>query len=188
MFPTLEQLLSMDTQDVFDHVARHLLRQGRRCIGPEGYCRYRGIYDPSACAVGALIPDSLYEHWLEDNSLRGLIVDLQVHGNGQHRMLAGFLGQHYPLLLALQALHDNATDCTTEWPRGLRGIAHALGLSARVVDGEARAEPAQPAGGGEIAFELFLVRIRMQAETCLSAYIVPSVPLASNDAVFHVLA
>ena len=57
-------------QEVFDHVAGHLIKQGRQSkIGSYEYdgCSYRGIGGTS-CAVGCLIPDNEYKFEFEGMS------------------------------------------------------------------------------------------------------------------------
>ena len=53
--------LDMTDQQVFDSVYEHMVKQGKRSVSVvDGECMYRGP-DGLKCAVGALIPDDIYE-------------------------------------------------------------------------------------------------------------------------------
>lgn len=52
-----------DKQYIFDFVVKHLLEQGVRAV-KDGFCRYRGT-NGTACAVGCMIPEKLYDTVLE---------------------------------------------------------------------------------------------------------------------------
>ena len=58
----------MTNQQIFNKVAKHLLKQGRRARDGNG-CAYRGE-NGTKCAVGCLIPDALYDDRLEGSSVR----------------------------------------------------------------------------------------------------------------------
>lgn len=57
-----------DLQDVFDHVAKHMLKQGVRSVDNMGNCQYRGV-DGLMCAVGCLITDRKYKRKIEGHSV-----------------------------------------------------------------------------------------------------------------------
>lgn len=50
----------MLAQAIFNKAATHLLKQQRKSLGSGGYCAYRGE-NQDCCAIGALIPDELYQ-------------------------------------------------------------------------------------------------------------------------------
>ena len=55
----------MTDLEIFDFVAAHLLRQGRRSMNQSGtICAYRGG-DGTSCAVGFLIKDEFYDPAME---------------------------------------------------------------------------------------------------------------------------
>lgn len=54
----------MTRQQIFNKVATHLLTQNKRAVGPDGGCQYR-THDGLRCAVGALIPDGMYDIGME---------------------------------------------------------------------------------------------------------------------------
>lgn len=54
----------LDRQVAFDIMLNYLRRQGRPATTPKGGCRYR--IDGLKCAVGALIPDALYEERFDE--------------------------------------------------------------------------------------------------------------------------
>lgn len=55
----------MTDQEIFDTVARHLLKQGRPASKRDGACFYR-TDDGLKCAAGVLIPDEDYSPWMEN--------------------------------------------------------------------------------------------------------------------------
>lgn len=116
----------MNTQEVFDKVARHLAEQGRRAQNGGG-CMYRTVDNGVVlrCAVGALIGDEQYDKWafdlvqkgeiLEGKTVDGLIdvlADIGVSlfdacGIGQ-RDQPGWQPMH-DLLVDLQKVHDTTS-------------------------------------------------------------------------------
>lgn len=129
----------MNTQQLFDKVATHLLAQKAPAMSCGG-CMYRGD-DGMMCAVGCLIDDKAYSPRLEGLSLSDkgggsaeVIVDAVRRSIGRdldHDEIA--------MLRELQQLHDNAggvapTGDVDQWPEGLRKIATRYALSAEVVD------------------------------------------------------
>ncbi len=63
----------MDKQAVFNTVAKHLLTQGRQAMDSGGHCVYRGK-DGLRCAIGALIPDEVYDPVIEDATSHMLVI------------------------------------------------------------------------------------------------------------------
>lgn len=51
-------------QEIFDEVVEHLFNQGRKAQTKGGGCMYR-CEDGRKCAVGALIPDDMYDDYFE---------------------------------------------------------------------------------------------------------------------------
>lgn len=113
----------LTSQEVFDKVGTHLLKQGKRCTnGYSSDCLYRGP-NGMACAAGALISDEEYseglEHrgWLDiikDNEASTahaqLILELQTIHDGSHRNYTRWVDGVYGKLTLLAALHDLNTD------------------------------------------------------------------------------
>jgi hypothetical protein len=116
-------------QEVFNTVADHLIRQGRKAIhGTDEYgrisqrCRYRA-HDGTKCAIGVLIPDDLYHPNLEGRGVWRLLKDAS-----EGLPLSPLFGPEvcHGLLMSLQDIHDCVTVC--EWPRMLRALAKELSL------------------------------------------------------------
>lgn len=125
----------MTPQEIFDKAARHLLTQGVKCVDSDGICKYRGD-EGTACAVGCLIPDELYDQGIEgvsvsymacfDNKEQELIFSLLASGvDLSDRLVRNLVSE-------LQDCHD--AFFVDEWRDHLRRIACVHGLSARALD------------------------------------------------------
>lgn len=86
-------------QEVFDFALNHLLKQNRMSINGGGSCSYRAD-DGSRCAVGAFIPDELYDQKFE----RRRVASGELNDVIETLGLLPFVG----LLSLLQDLHDHA--------------------------------------------------------------------------------
>jgi hypothetical protein len=122
-YPTMAELKAMSAQDIFDHVAEHLMKQGDRAwdAGRE-MCRYRDNQG-RACAVGCLIPTAAYKL-----SFEGADVDQLLYGRIGPRSGLHVLRKHEDLLRALQRVHDDGE--VADWPPRLREVANLFGLKA----------------------------------------------------------
>jgi len=101
-------------QELFDTVATHLIKQGKRSIS-KYECLYRGP-DGMKCAIGCLIPDSDYRPYFEGNDLGQLLEYGKLPKN-----LAEEFTENEDMLADLQALHDN--DEPNMWKERLAEIA-----------------------------------------------------------------
>jgi hypothetical protein len=107
MFPDLP------LQEMFNKVVKHLLKQGARSMRPGmKQCAYRGM-DGKRCAVGALIPDSVYSTKMEGGSVKTL--------STVYPDLFQFDGFQLELLTHLQLLHDCSKPAL--WREGLANLA-----------------------------------------------------------------
>lgn len=103
-------------QTIIAAVAYHLLCQGERSTDGQGYCCYYS--DTGAkCAVGALIPQELYNPSLEGwgISREPMSSVLEVLG----------LRTHVRVLYILQNIHDSGYPQV--WPSMLRALAEEYG-------------------------------------------------------------
>lgn len=125
-YPQPEELAVMSAQDVFDRAAVHLIKQGRRASN-EVACLYRGP-ENTCCAVGALIPEALYQAGFENGNVERLISGLE------DGVLLKFLHKHRSLLNDLQSVHDNEDIPPQEWPICLAGVADDHGLNTDALD------------------------------------------------------
>lgn len=120
---TFKPLLTDETdQAIFDRVASHLIGQGDVSLLETGQCAYRGERGRK-CAVGALIPDELYETRFEGQRVWDLY-----HPCGERL----FALKHTSLLQSLQQVHDLGPQPEGFIP-GLRQVAAAFGLSTAVL-------------------------------------------------------
>lgn len=125
---TLEQIAALDVlnstltaQEIFDYIALHLLRQGKRAIDIHGGCVLRSA-GGLKCAFGAVLTD-------EEAVLcgRGSVGRVSENGLMPDRLIG-----HKRLLARLQSLHDGFTPDT--WPYYLRAESNWHELDGSVVD------------------------------------------------------
>jgi hypothetical protein len=117
----------MTKQEIFDTVAIHLIKQGKKSVGDDGKCKFR-TPEGLKCAVGCLIPDEVYDPSMEDESVESLIY--------AHDAL-DFLNPNALFLLKLQSAHDREPLEDQTWMDAvilrLRKIAEKYNLSAAVL-------------------------------------------------------
>lgn len=104
----------MTEQEIFDTVLTHLREQGEAATSAGDSCRYRGA-NGTACAVGCLIPDELYDPLIEGLGV-GRIIEAVVPDYRQDQTqellpvfarIKNHIGaEHLPLLNELQEAHD----------------------------------------------------------------------------------
>lgn len=116
---SLSTLSEATEQEVFDHVARHLLRQGHKAFVNSVGVVYRNQSNGDACALGCLMNDQEYQPTFEALSWPMLVS-------------AGLVpGAHWKLMYALQVLHDEIP--TDEWKTRLARLAGNYRLNADVL-------------------------------------------------------
>ena len=101
-------------QQVFDHIAAHLLTQNKRSIDDTDVCAYRG-QGGLKCAAGCLIDDPEYDPHFENNIWSELI-------------RCGCVPDHHAALIErLQGVHD--LHPVEKWKGQLSRVAAEEGLS-----------------------------------------------------------
>jgi hypothetical protein len=103
-------------QEVFDAVSSHLLCQ-REISVDNRLCAYRGVKN-KACAIGCLIPDSIYRKEFEGGKITSLFATSTV--------LSHMYEGHSALLWALQGVHDYVNPSC--WYDQLADVARHYGL------------------------------------------------------------
>jgi len=136
----------MKKQEVFDKVARALMKQGEASV-PADYdpdsafaCRYRIRRGTRTlkCAVGHLIPAKLYDKKMEGATAEIVIFGGE-HGERRFEDISGECGlQDVPkgLLADLQEVHDDylADDGIDAWRVQMLRIAGEYGLNTDVLE------------------------------------------------------
>lgn len=109
----------MTNQEAFDRVWEHfVVNGGKQSKGFDDTCMYRESLcaeDETRCAVGVLIPDSMYDEGMERHEVPSLIED-------------GFVGKLFDglnedFLVSMQSLHDSAARAkgkSGKWYNGWR--------------------------------------------------------------------
>lgn len=131
-------------EQTFDMIANHLIKQRQRSIDASGTCMYRDKETGHMCAIGCIIPDSLYMEGIEGNSFACLFTM-----GGTEGRIAEYIEKIHPGLLTfmksdggslmeakdlgceLQTFHDRVMAVRLskkEMTRALRRIARAYGI------------------------------------------------------------
>ena len=113
----------INRQDVFNKIKNHLLSQDKRSVidkGTRRLCAYRGDNDLS-CAIGCLIPDTMYYEDLEgmgvcDEPVLVILKTCKIPTDDKS----------LNLLNHLQEMHDG--DPPAQWENSLKRIATQYGL------------------------------------------------------------
>lgn len=115
-------LADYTAQQVYDAVAKALLKQGKPSVDEQNHCQYRGP-NGLKCAAGHLIPDRLYNPTIENKQISVLLLSKADRKDWFSPELSAWFGEekHADLIYALQQAHDNATSefdeegCAREW-------------------------------------------------------------------------
>ena len=118
-----------------------MLAQKTQALGEDDNCKYRGV-DGTACALGCLIPDSLYDKSIEGCAVRGsvLSMDKDVFVPNTDRLTPGDVRfeniiseasgagtvDHFVFLSELQHIHDAYEP--NQWRRKFRALAESHNL------------------------------------------------------------
>lgn len=122
----------MNNQEIYTKVRNHLLHQGRQAK-EAGMCKYR-TDEGLTCAVGCLIPESMYNPEIEDVSAGMVVwVGLRYRANNRGQAILkgifdslGIQKESAPLLRSLQGLHDQHPP--SEWEIRLDNLAKDYNL------------------------------------------------------------
>ena len=127
----------MTEQEIFDTVLTHLREQGEAATTDDGSCRYRGA-DGTACAVGCLIPDELYDPLIEGLTVVQIVKAAmpaprqhQAQARAPFTRITNHIGaEHLQLLQELQDAHDVYLfdSGMAAWEEGMHRIACAFDL------------------------------------------------------------
>jgi hypothetical protein len=120
----------MNNQEVFDTVAEHLMKQGRRAFDDNrGECRYRAP-NGDMCAVGCLIPDSLYNEY----EMEGENASEMIESSPELRSLFD-KDISLNLIDGLQAAHDHDLHMSMDsWVYSMRYLAKKHKLNDAILD------------------------------------------------------
>lgn len=114
---TIHTLQEATAQEVFNHIAWHLLTQNKRAATTKDTCRYR--FGEFSCSIGCLMPDKDYNPAWEGTSYQNIIKSPS--GVTPHKLLLG----------DLQIVHD--WRATTEWTTQLCRVALSHKLEVNVI-------------------------------------------------------
>lgn len=91
----------MTKQEIFDKVAKHLIKQNCKSLDDITGCCYRGVNN-TMCAVGCLIKDEFYNESLENKTVRNTYVKEALKFSGIDVEDDSIIG----MLIELQDTHD----------------------------------------------------------------------------------
>jgi len=109
----------MTKQEVFNKVAKHLLKQGERALTKNGTCQFHVPDSKMRCAVGCLITKRYYKVDMEFHSPEGLFVEFPK----EMKNLRLNKRRHKIILDELQELHDNDYTDPEDWSEELKKLA-----------------------------------------------------------------
>lgn len=113
-------------QKIFDYVSEHLIKQGQRAVDNYNNCQYCSEQETS-CAVGCLLPDSVY-----NPSLEGRVVQ-ELPGYIEDKEFGVFLLNNMELLKELQNAHDSFFKDTDVLRKQLNVVATLFNLNTEVL-------------------------------------------------------
>lgn len=99
----------MTNQEAYDGVKAHLNTMTAQSID-RGQCRYR--FQSRKCAIGALIPDDLYNPMMDDSLEQSSVISMVMYTYPAIRNL--FQGVDLRLLIELQQIHDSQDNWNEE--------------------------------------------------------------------------
>lgn len=113
----------MTNQQIFDRVAKHLLKQGARALETDGSGSVYYAENGNRCAIGCLIPKGRYAPEIEHCA----VDDLRFRFPGYLEAIFGSrVSRNMPLLEELQRVHDMTEP--SEWAGELAKTACKFGL------------------------------------------------------------
>lgn len=114
----------LSAQEIFDRVAMHLAKQGKKAQHKDAFGVFNCVNcteDGLRCAVGCLVPMEFYANG--EFRIGGIeIISTLLEAEG---IMANNRGTR-ELLVDLQLIHDNQK--VSRWPQKLRGLAKRHGL------------------------------------------------------------
>lgn len=116
-------------QEIFDKVAKHMLTQNRKSV-IGNTCAYFAD-DGTKCAVGCLIPPTIYDPLMEKtgaiaNVMSEAMANKFSFKKKTNEWLVENFSEHMPLLASLQLAHDQME--VINWKVNLKGIASAYNI------------------------------------------------------------
>lgn len=135
--------MTLTKQQIFDQVVTQIVTQGGQSKSRDGACMYRGEHN-RRCAVGAIMPDELYDINMEGEA----VDDLLSHLDNVHSPLYDSEGIHFlaaldvTFLAELQIAHDFRLqgnvdiDFAPDWGNfkvTMEGIANSHSLSPAIL-------------------------------------------------------
>jgi hypothetical protein len=134
----------MERQEVFDTVARHLHKQGVASVDLDETCLYRGP-DGLRCAIGVLIPDSVYRSDMEYEKIRviadydGMPAFIADPGNEDFLVYLQYVHDEFmpisPVLGEEEYRNEEEYRSMDNVDKELRKVAAKYKLSSTVLDG-----------------------------------------------------
>lgn len=120
----ISDLPSVSLQEIFEHVATHLLKQKHKAISG-AVCAYRGKGGYS-CAIGCLIPNEEYSPKMEGGGVTELMIRFYHAINNELEL------NKQNLLIRMQNIHDNWTP--SEWMDCIIKYAESKNLDTEFIN------------------------------------------------------
>jgi hypothetical protein len=120
----------MNTQELFDKVATHLLTQNAKAQDALGGCVYKAD-DGKMCAVGCLIDAKFYNGDLEGKGISMGDSGMAVYNAVRYSIGDDITPRQVRMLQDLQDIHDDYP--TEDWPEELQNLAEEYDLSTAIL-------------------------------------------------------
>ena len=122
---TLTNILNSPKQEIFNKCSEHLLKQNRKSIAESVGCLYRDD-NGLTCAIGCFITEEEYNPDMEEENIDGptfisFFKEQHNYSEDEHKVM--------PLLMALQAVHDNHD--VEDWEISLKEVAEEFSLKIK---------------------------------------------------------
>ena len=102
----------MSKQALFDKAYQAVVKQGRPSLRMGKNSSYRGENN-CKCAIGHLLPDSIYEPWMEDLTIRSLWENSHPRNSAVRAFFSPMVSD-VNFFVDLQKAHDRATEIFIE--------------------------------------------------------------------------
>ena len=125
----MSKVKALTMQEAFDKSAWHLISKMKRCTNAQGRCLYRNASYTNSCAIGVLLPDSMYDPRMDSDREEegwGSIGSILINFPAIKNRFKNLDGIYIDFLASLQSIHD--TSHPDNWFDELKELAEDYSL------------------------------------------------------------